>query len=204
MDYFMQEMPDMQGTGEKRFYPKAKHVNCIPHDTIVSLFTTNTLMPKNSIEAVMRELPEVLNEYLQNGHSVKIDGFGTFDLILGMLSEDEMEDRDKVNANQSGVYIKKINFLPDRRWLNRLRATTKLTLAKGQRQVSDTFMSLEERRKVALSIIEEKGFLQVRDYMVRTGLGRTKATRELNAFCHEAESGIKAEGNGSHKVYVKR
>lgn len=203
MDYIMQEMPDIHGTGEKKYYPKVDQRLRIPHNTIVRLFMDMTNMSRISIEGVMSELPNVLNAYLQTGHSVKIEGFGTFSLILGLLSEKEMEDRGKVGANQSGVYIKKINFLPDREWLNGLRASTELNLVKGLKQKYQEPSTLEERRQIALAAMESKGYLQVRDYMVRTGLGRSKATRELNGFCDDPESGIKSEGSGSHKVYVK-
>ena len=207
MDYIMYEMPDIHKTGEKKFYPRVNHVTCILHDTIVSLFVENTLIPRNSIESVMRELPDVLNTYLSNGHSVKIDGFGTFEVILGQLSEEDVEDaeaRQKVGANQSGVYIKKINFSPDRNWLRRLRDITELHLVKSPKEKFGMSSTVEERRQIALEYLETHPFMQVGDYMRRTGLSRSKATRELNAFCADPESGIKAEGNGSHKVYVKR
>ena len=64
----MQKMPDMQGTGEKKFYPKVKHALCIPHDTIGSAFVKLTTIPRGWFEGVMKGLPEVLNSYLEEGH----------------------------------------------------------------------------------------------------------------------------------------
>ncbi len=206
MDYIMQKMPDMQGTGEKKFYPKVKHALCIPHDTIGSAFVKLTTMPRGWFEGVMKGLPDVLNSYLEEGHSVKIDGFGTFDLILGQLTEEEMNSpkRQKMYANQDGVYIKKINFLPDQEWLRGLRRSTELNRVEGYKEKLEPSSSLEERRQMMLAFIEENGCMHVRDYMTRTGLGRKKAEQELNAFCGEPESGIRCTMVGKSKVYVKK
>ena len=174
MEYIMQEMPDVHKTGEKKFYPKVKHAHCIGHETIGNAYVDLTTMPRSWFEGVMKGLPEVLNSYLEEGHSVKIDGFGTFDLILGLLTEEERNSpkRQKVHANQDG----------------RLGGSA----------------TQEERRRVAMKFIEENGCMHVRDYMTRTGLGRKKAEQELNAFCGEPESGIRCTMVGKSKVYVKK
>jgi len=206
MEYIMQEMPDIHKTGEKKFYPKVKHAHCIPHNTIGNAYVDLTTMPRSWFEGVTKALPEVLNSYLSEGHSVKIDGFGTFDLILGLLTEEEMttSKRKKVHANQNGVYIKKINFLPEKDWLRGLRESTDLNQVKGFMEQMGISPTLEERKQVALKFIEANGCMHVRDYMTRTGFGRKKAESELNAFCQEAESGIRCTMVGKSKVYVKK
>ena len=206
MDYIMQEMPDVHKTGEKKFYPKVKHAHCIPHDTIGNAFVDLTAMPRSWFEGVMKGLPEVLNSYLEEGHSVKIDGFGTFDLILGLLTEEERNSpkRQKVRANQDGVYIKKINFLPEKEWLRGLRKSTDLNHAKSVREQLGGSATQEERLQMVLKYIEEKGGMSVRDYMTLTGLGRLKADKELKAFCEEPENGIRCVLMGKSKMYVKQ
>lgn len=206
MDYIMQEMPDIHKTGEKKYYPKVKHAHCIPHNTIGNAFVDLSTTPRAWFEGVMKGLPDVLNAYLSEGHSVKIDGFGTFDLILGLLTEEEMatSKRKKVHANQNGVYIKKINFLPEKDWLRKVRETTELNQVKGLKEQLGESATLEERRQIVLGYIEENGCMKVRDYMTRTGFGHRKAESELNAFCQEAESGIRCTMVGKSKVYVKK
>ncbi len=206
MEYVMQEMPDVHRTGEKKFYPKVKHAHCIGHETIGNAYVDLTTMPRSWFEGVMKGLPEVLNSYLEEGHSVKIDGFGTFDLILGLLTEEERNSpkRQKVHANQDGVYIKKINFLPEKEWLRGLRESTDLVHVKSVKEQLGDSETQEERRRVAMKFIEENGCMHVRDYMTRTGLGRKKAEQELNAFCEEPESGIRCTMVGKSKVYVKK
>ena len=206
MNYIMQEMPDIHKTGEKKYYPKVKHAHCIPHNTIGNAFVDLSTTPRAWFEGVMKGLPDVLNTYLSEGHSVKIDGFGTFDLILGLLTEEEMatSKRKKVHANQNGVYIKKINFLPEKDWLRKVRETTELNQVKGLKEQLGESATLEERRQIVLGYIEENGCMKVRDYMTRTGFGRRKAESELDALCQEAESGIRCTMVGKSKVYVKK
>ena len=207
MDYIMQEMPDMHKTGEKKFYPKVRHLSCLSNDFIMKAFMETTMMKRSAFEGVLRGLPEVMNTYLSLGHSVKIDGFGTFNLILGQLSGEEMEntdERNKVCANLSGVYIKKINFLPEKEWLRNLRRTTELNHVKGYKEMFGAFSTTEERLQIALAYIEKNGYIKLKDYMDRTGLGRRKAEHELDAFCNEPESGIRSALMGKSKVYVKR
>lgn len=206
MEYIMQEMPDVHKTGEKKFYPKVKHAHCIPHNTIGNAFVDVTNMSRSWFEGVTKALPDVLNSFLAEGHSVKIDGFGTFNLILGLLTEEERNSpkRKKVHANLDGVYIKKINFLPEKDWLRGLRQSTELNHVKGFKEQMGVSATLEERKQVALRYIEEKGCMHVRDYMTHTGVGRKKAESELNAFCQEAECGIRCTMVGKSKVYVKK
>ena len=206
MDYIMQEMPDIHRTGEKKYYPKVMHAPCIPHDTIMKMFVDLTFMPRSWFEGVTKGLSGVLNTYLSEGHSVKIDGFGTFDLILGLLTEEEMatSKRKKVHANQNGVYIKKINFLPEKEWLRKLRETTELNHVKGVKEQLGVAVTMEEHRQLVLAYIEENGYMKVRDYMTRTGLGRRNAERELDAFCEEPEGSIRCALMGKTKVYVKK
>ena len=206
MEYIMQEMPDIHKTGEKKFYPKVKHAHCIPHDTIGNAFVDVTNLSRSWFEGVTKALPEVLNAFLEEGHSVKIDGFGTFDLILGLLTEEERNStkRQKVHANQDGVYIKKINFLPEKEWLRGLRESTDLAHVKSVKEQLGGSATQEERRQVALNYMEEKGCMSVRDYMTLTGFGRMKAEKELNAFCDEPENSIRCVLMGKSKVYVKK
>lgn len=207
MDYIRQEMPDIHKTGEKKYYPKVKHARRIPHDTLTSLFVDVSTMSRNSIEGVMRELPRVLNMYLSQGHSVQIKNFGTFDVILGQLTEKDMADkkkRRKVQANMSGVYIKKINFRPDPEWMLELRGSTSLTSGKNPKEAFGMSLTEEDRREIALECVEKKGSMSVRDYMVRTGLERLKAERDLKKFCADPGFGICCLNDGESNIYVKR
>ena len=206
MNYIMEEMPDIHQTGEKKFYPKVQHSHCISNDKIAQRFSDVTSFNRSGFEGVMRSVPDVLNAYLTEGHSVKIDGFGTFNLILGMLSEEEMgtQKKKKVCANQNGVYIKKINFLPEKQWLRGVREKTVLNQVKSMKEQLGECISSEQRLQMVVEYIEANGSMSVRDYMTRTGLGRRRADQELNAFCDGPENGIRLSNVGKTKVYVKK
>ncbi len=169
-------------------------------------FSDVTSFNRSGFEGVMRSVPDVLNAYLTEGHSVKIDGFGTFNLILGMLSEEEMgtQKKKKVYANQNGVYIKKINFLPEKQWLRGVREKTVLNQVKSMKEQLGECISSEQRLQMVVEYIEANGSMTVRDYMTRTGLGRRRAEQELNAFCDGPENGIRLSNVGKTKVYVKK
>ena len=206
MEYIMEKMPDIHKTGETKYYPKVKHNHVIEHNTLVSLFKDVTTMSRSAVESVMKGLPEVLNMYLAQGHSVKINGFGTFDVILGRLTEKEMENkkkRRKVQANRSGVYIKKINFLPDPEWMMELRGTTELTSKANPKEAFGMTLTEEDRLEIALECIEKKGVMSVRDYMIRTGLGQMKAQQELRKFSDDPKNAIHRMVSRNTEVYVK-
>jgi predicted histone-like DNA-binding protein len=207
MDYIMQEMPDIHKTGEKKYYPKVKHYSCIPHETITQLFMDMTRMSRNAIEGVMKELPVVMNTFLSQGHSVKIEGFGTFDVILGQLTEKEMQDiakKRKVHANRDGVYIKKIHFRPDTSWMLALRGTTDLLNGKNEKDQFRDTLTEADRLEIALAYIEKNGSINAQEYRLHTALGLVKAERELTKFSKDPESGIACISDGTSKLYVKR
>lgn len=199
-------MPDIHKTGETKYYPKVKHNHVIEHNTIVNLFKDVTTTSRSTIESVMRGLPEVLNMYLAEGHSVKINGFGTFNVILGRLTEKEMANkkkRTKVQANRSGVYIKKINFLPDPEWMLELRGTAQLTSKKNPKEEFGMTLTEEDRLEIALECIQKKGIMSVRDYMIRTGFGQMKAQKELRKFSDDPKNGIRRIINKDTEAFVK-
>ena len=55
----MQEMPDIHKTGEKKFYPKVRHLSCLSNDFIMKAFMETTMMKRSAFEGVLRGLPEV-------------------------------------------------------------------------------------------------------------------------------------------------
>lgn len=194
----------MQGAGERKVYPAVQHGVTIPHDTIVSLMSDVTQLSRTTIESVFLELAEVLSMYLVNGHAVKINRLGTFDVALGM-KEGVKAERVKPEGeryNTEGVQVKGINFLPDADWLRRLREDVSFERV-GTETIAKVTTTVEERRQKALAYIEANGYLTVRAYAWETGLSRTRANQELNAFCADPVSGIKSRGVRSHKVYVK-
>ena len=205
MKYIFKEMPDMQKTGERKVYPKVVHGAPIPFNTIVNLMADVTNLSRSAIEGVFIELAEVMSMYLAQGHSVKIDRFGTFDAVLGIQKgvKAQTVKKEGERYDVKDVYVKGIHFLPDVEWLRRLRNETELQRIKGTDTLRQMDTTIEERRQKALAYLEENPFLRVATYAWLTGLNRTKANQELNQFCEDPDSGITSQGIRNQKVYIK-
>ncbi len=202
MKIVFREMPDMQNTGERKLYPTVFHAPTIPHDTFVDLMAKQTQMSRTAIEGVFIELGNVLNQYLANGHAVKINHLGTFDVALGMAEGVKAEKLGGARCNTRDVQVKGIKFLPDVEWLRSLRGQVHFDRV-DTIPIKKVTTTVEERLQKALAYLAENAFLTVQEYARCTGLSHTRANQELNAFCEDPESGIRSRGQHSHKVYVK-
>ncbi len=205
MEYTFQEMPDMDKTGERKVYPKAIHCSRIQNDFFMGGLSHRTTYGVGTIEGVVNELTEELDAYLTNGHSVKVDGLGTFNIALGMKDGREAETLkeagDRYDTN--GVYIKTINFIPDPRWLYRLRRRTELHKVGEVKALHPHRNTLEERRQMVLEYLDHHPYITVRVYMHLAYVPHTRACKELKQFATEPDGCIRSSGSGCHKVYVK-
>jgi predicted HTH transcriptional regulator len=64
--------------------------------------------------------------------------------------------------------------------------------------------SLEERLQRALNHISKHGFITLQEYANLNGLSYSTSSRELAKLVLVPQSGIKAKGTASHKVWVSR
>ena len=206
MEYTFQEMPDVHKTGERKVFPKVTHCSRIPNDFLMTHLAERTSYGTGTIEGVINELTEELDFYLTNGHSVKVDGLGTFNLSLGMKNSEEAETVKERGERYDtyGVYIKTINFIPDQRWLYRLRRMTTLYKVGEVKELYHNKTTLEERRQMVLRYLEEHPYIRVKDYVYLAYVPHSRAAKELKQFSQDPEGGIRSSGSGSHKVYVKR
>ena len=199
-------MPDVHGSGERKIYPKATHCSQISNNFFMKGLSTRTAYGKGLIEGIVQELTTEMDSYLRLGHSVKVDGLGTFNVSLGMKegyeTEEVKEDGERYDTN--GVYIKTINFIPDRQWLERLRTTADLHKVGEVKKLHPRKTTLEERRQWALRYLEEHPYMQVGDYVFGTQTPRSTALRELHKFVEDPDSGIASSGTRSHMVFVRK
>lgn len=206
MEYTFREMPDVHGSGERKIYPKATHCSQISNNFFMKGLSTRTAYGKGLIEGIVQELTTEMDSYLRLGHSVKVDGLGTFNVSLGMKegheTEEVKEDGERYDTN--GVYIKTINFIPDRQWLERLRTTADLHKVGEVKKLHPRKTTLEERRQWALRYLEEHPYMQVGDYAFGTHTPRSTALRELHKFVEDPDSGIASSGTRSHMVFVRK
>lgn len=205
--YKLQELPDMQGEGKRKVYPKMvinRTLNL--EDLTVKMKSHHRAFSPSTIEAVVMDLEDMMVEVLSMGYNVKLDGIGTFSLSLGFEDEkptEMQEEGDKMLYRKVGV--KNVNFKVDPEMLLQLRKETDLEREmSGVKVIKKNLFSKEERIARAFQVIERDGYITLTDYAHINNLSRTAASAELKEITSDANSPIDWRGNGSHKVWIKK
>ena len=119
MKYYKQEMPDVHKTGEKKSYFRTEKYSNINSEYLFRrMGMPGSGLSEEAMYAAVRIIRNTLIHYLALGHTVTIDGLGSFRIALGLRKGKEMEateddtDETKRNAHSvevinSGVLIKK-------------------------------------------------------------------------------------------------
>ena len=205
MEYTFHEMPDLDGTGQRKVYPKATHCSRVKHRYFMEHMTANRGISKQTVELAVAALVDELTNYLSIGHSVKIDGLGVFGIRLGMergtKAETVKPGGERYNTND--VILKGITFKADPSWVRRIERISPPTKAEGIRKLHQPKTLPEERLKMAIRYIEENTYMKVRDYQEITQLRHSMACKELREFAQREGSGIRAVGKGNMLMYMK-
>ena len=203
--YIKQEMTDLSGKGEEKVYYRLQSERNIDFEELAEhVGRHNGMMSRGLIVNVMEHVVDVMAKLLGEGHSVTIDGLGTFKASIGLEKDKEMDtfDGDETKRNARSLRLTGINYRADKVLIREANRHCKLERA-GEARLHHSPYSKEERLKLALQYLEEHGAMRVVKYMELTGLSRTKAAMELKEFRQDLSSGITFIGRGSAKVYVK-
>ena len=204
-EYIKREMPDMNGTGERKAYYKIKtYSNLRSEEFINKICYPGSGLNKGDVSKVMCRMVDEMKRWLAEGLTITIDELGTFSLSIGVMDDNEVEDFEgngkKVNAKRIGV--RGVNFRPEKQMVKDI--ARKCKLHKGYDSPNNRSpYTREERLKMAQDYIAEHHFMRVRDYEAMTILPHSTAANELRDFCVQP-TGITSEGRGNTKVYVKR
>ena len=203
--YIKQEMTDLSGKGEEKVYYRLQSERNIDFKALAEYVGRhNGMMSKGLVINVMEHVVDAMAELLGEGHSVTIDGLGTFRASIGLEKDKEMDtfDGDETKRNARSLHLTGINYRADKVLIREANRHCKLERA-GESRLHHSPYSKEERLKLALQYLEGHGAMRVVEYMELTGLSRTKAAMELKEFRQDLSSGITFIGRGSAKVYVK-
>ena len=203
--YIKQEMTDLSGKGEEKVYYRLQSERNIDFEELTEhVGRHNGMMSRGLIVNVMEHVVDAMAELLGKGHSVTIDGLGTFKASIGLEKDKEMDtfDVDESKRNARSLRLTGINYRADKVLIREANRHCKLERA-GEARLHHSPYSKEERLKLALQYLEEHGAMRVVEYMELTGLSRTKAAMELKEFRQDLTSGITFIGRGSAKVYVR-
>ena len=203
--YIKQEMLDLTGKGEEKIYYRLQTERNIGFDELAQeIELRHGIMNRGLVKNVMTHVVDAMAELLGKGHSVSIDGLGTFRASLGLKEEKEMDtfDGDETKRNARSLRLTGINYRADKEFVKNANRHCKLERA-GEARLHHSPYTKEERLKLALQYLEKHGAMRVVDYMDMTKLSRTKAAMELKEFGEDMLSGITYIGRGSAKVYVR-
>ncbi len=207
--YKLQELPDMNGAGKRKVYPKLVTNRTLSSSELIDhMHSYNHALSKSVAEAVLTDVRDTLVRLLSMGYNVSLDELGTFSLSLGFEDDKPQEmqsDSDKMIYRKVGV--KNVNFKPSPDLVKDLKRATNHDLERdmgGVKIIRKELYSREERIARALKVIEENGFIGLTDYAYINNLSRTAASLELKEICDDEDCPISSTGNHSHKVWVKR
>lgn len=207
MNYCKQEMPDLQGTGEqKSYFRPITYTNIHGEQLFKRMGMDGSGLSEEAMRAAVRIIRETLIHYLSLGHTVTIDGLGSFRLSLGLKEGKVMEptddEADETKRNAQSVEVKKVLFRVDRGLLQDLNMNVSLERRETKR-LKTPGTTKEERLQMALDYLDRHAFFRVADYAELTGLSVSASRRELNVLVADETSGLKTNGRGTHIVYVK-
>lgn len=212
-NYIIKEMPVGMGNGkEGRIFPKMQVYTEFDYDKVVELVHTNSpAFSEATVRGVLDTLAVVMKSYLPMGHTMKIDNLGVFSLSLEFAdNETETDNQQDTQENQETgskkkyhhVRVKGVNFKVDKKLVNAINKENTFERTSGNPSTPSPY-SPDERLQRALSHIKRHGFITLQEYANLNRLSYSSASRELAKLVADPNSGIKAKGAGSHKVWVR-
>ena len=215
-NYILKELPGEMTEGKTVVYPKMQVYSLYDYDKVIQhmrVFAGG--ISEGVIRAVFDALVTEMQSSMPWGHNIKIDGLGVFSLSLGFdtSTASEQEEALKQESNDLAdpklkyrhVCIKGINFKPDPELLKEMNKQATFDRVGVDVEVpKESKYSREERLAKAKEIIGRHGFMTLSDYAVATGQSRSGASKDLRRLVADADSGIMAFGEHSHKVWVEK
>ena len=206
-NYVLQEMSIKQENGTRKVYPRMQVYSRFDYGQVLERMLAYPGSPgKGALMAAFDMLSQILKTTLPEGHTIKIDGLGTFSLSLefdDQKSNEMVDDEDKMGYRH--VRIKDVSFKVDPDLLLALNKEAEFTRSEADvRRLSAPKYNREERIAKALDHIDKHSFLSLTDYVRITGLSRSSASSELRSFESSADIPIKGSGVPPHKVWVKK
>ena len=204
--YIKKEIADLNGTGKKQAYYRMQTWRKLDHEEFVKKCTyAGSGVSRAMMDAVLTVVAEELPRLLAMGYSVRIDGLGTFNAKLGVRKDKEQDafEEGEQKRNAQSIEVNGIGFRADKELISKTDRECDLERG-GVSRLKVSKYSLEERIMLAKKYLENHVMMRVGDYATLTGLSHSKASIELRELCERPDAGFKAQGRGSHRVYVKR
>ena len=205
--YKIKELNAGMANSEKKRFPALDIYSLFDNETTMEwMENNNPMLNRGLISSVFEALSKVLVNVLPEGHTVKIDGLGVFSLSLEFCDSQKegLTDGQKQMREYHRVQAKSINLKVDRKLVDEINE--KSTFERNGNEVvtmGQHTYTLQQRIERALSHLKKHGFITLTEYANLNRLSRTAASLELKQLVADPTSGIKANGSGTHKVWVK-
>lgn len=202
-NYILKELNKELTDGKKVVFPKMQTYSQHDFETVLKHMQTYAgNFSEGTMRAVIDALVETMKSWMPMGHSMKIDGLGTFSLSLGFKDKDTDEDP---KTKYRHICIKGINFKPDAKLIAALNKQADFERAEKDVVVPKKCnYTTNERIEKAQAIIANNGFMTLSDYARATGQCRSAASNDLKRLTALPDSPIATRGSGSHKVWIRR
>lgn len=202
-NYILKELNKELTDGKKVVFPKMQTYSQHDFETVLKHMQTYAgNFSEGTMRAVIDALVETMKSWMPMGHSMKIDGLGTFSLSLGFKDKDTDEEP---KTKYRHICIKGINFKPDAKLIAALNKQADFERAEKDVVVPKKCnYTTNERIEKAQAIIANNGFMTLSDYARTTGQCRSAASNDLKRLTALPDSPIATRGSGSHKVWIRR
>jgi len=185
-------------------FPKMKVYTEFDNDKVVELINNySPAFSKGTIKGVLDTLATVMKNVLPMGHTLKIDNIGVFSLSLEFTDKDtDNPDTEKEKTKYHHVKARNVNFRVDQKLVDDINKENTFERSADLKASASPF-SREQRLQRALEFIDKNGSIRLQEYANLNRLSRTQASRELAQWVSNPTSGIKANGSGPLKCWVK-
>ena len=202
--YIKKEMPDLNGTGEKKAYYKLKTWRKLEFKEFMKRCSSiHRAYGKSVIEGVVTAVCEHLAYEIANGYSIKIDGLGTFTAKLGVCKDKEMDgfEEGTTKRNAKSIEVTGVKYRADRNLISEIDQNCDLVRG-GEERIRKPKFSKEERIERARKFLKRNGYMHVDEYAQLVGLSYSTASRELRSIASDPSSDITSQGRKSGKLYL--
>jgi len=200
-EYYLQEigLPGAEGQG---YYRLRTYDNMEMERVLDFLCVPGNGISRGTAQSVITQLAATIKDLLCMGHSVTIDGLGTFSVGLGVEEGKEVEQLDdEERRNAQSVTVSSVRFKPAAAFLSAINKDMSLERADTNRLHRSPYTKAE-RHQLLLDYLSRHPSIGISQYQLLTRLGRTKAANELKSFGDDPDSGITYQGRGTHRRYV--
>lgn len=206
-EYQMQPSNLPNKEGKKVLFPRLKVYSQVDTDTLVEYISAACSFTPGDIKGAVEAMVQAIGSEMAMGHSVKIEGLGTFVPELKLRKGKERETDDGTEGskrNATSICVSGIRFKADKRLVRETAKRCTLTRSREKCNRSSTRYTPEERLALAVEYIEAHGLMHIADYSRLTGLLHNAAALELRRWASQPDSGITRHGRGSHVIYIKQ